>query len=423
MKKLHTYSLLFVLFGVVAFLPSCNDDDKGPSKEPRAEYTLMLYGCGGGNLDEYMQLNLDEALLQGANDKVKLTGQIKYSAQYQDDPDLKGTRRFVLQDENSDGKQDEAVTLDASLPLYDPDNLADFIRWSKEQCPAKNYILILWNHGSGWFPTFDAPKSRAILHDDNVGMPMSLDELVEGVKKSGTHLKMIYYDACLMGMLENLCGLTDIADYALGAAHETPGLGGNYASLIENLRSGSNLETAMKQYCHEVMALWNVYGDNNDISLTDLSKLAPVTTVLGKISNELVASYDTNEEEFNTATCACYRLDTSYPYFDIMDYVETLAVNSENARLINLSSELKRAVGAAIVCIETSKALYPQDISWGITLVDNVAWKSLYADGTYEALAFDKATGWSKWLKANKQVPTGNPCSSDDHEDYDNDNE
>lgn len=159
MKKLHTYSLLFMLFGVVAFLPSCNDDDKGPSKEPRAEYTLMLYGCGGGNLDEYMQLNLDEALLQGANDKVKLTGQIKYSAQYQDDPDLKGTRRFVLQDENSDGKPDEA------------------------------------------------------------------------------------------------------------------------------------------------------------------------------------------------------------------------------------------------------------------------AWKSLYADGTYEALAFDKATGWSKWLKANKQVPTGNPCSSDDHEDYDNDNE
>lgn len=420
MKKLKTYTLLLLLFGVAAFLPSCNkDDNKGPAKEPQAEYTLMLYGCGGGNLDKYMLLNLEEALLTGANDKVKMTGQIKYSAPYQSDPDLKGTHRFILQDEDGDGDLDDAATFEASLSLYDPDNLADFIRWSKQQCPAKNYILILWNHGGGWLPTTDAPKSRAVLQDDNVGWQlMSLDELVEGVKKSDTHLKMIYYDACLMGMLENLCGLTDVADYVLGAAHETPGLGGDYASLIGNLRTASDLEAAMKQYCHEVMAHWNLYGDNNDISLTDLSKLAPVTTVLRKISDELVATYQSYTTRYNMATCMCYRLNADLPFFDMMDYVQNLAVVSENAKLVNYSSELQRATDAAIVCSETSKALKEsqQEISWGITLITNDTWKTDYADGTYEALAFDKAAGWSKWLQANTQEPTDNPCSGDDHE-------
>lgn len=167
----------------LAFLPSCNDDDKGPTREPQAEYTVMLYGCGGGNLDYFMLLNFEETLLTGANDKVKMTVQIKFSAEYQSDPDMKGTQRFILDNEDSDGDYDDIEILDASLPLYDPDNLADFIRRSKLQRPAKNYILILWNHGNGWHPSTDAPKTRGILADDNIGsLRRSLDELVEGIK-------------------------------------------------------------------------------------------------------------------------------------------------------------------------------------------------------------------------------------------------
>lgn len=406
-------TLLCALSAAAVFLPAC-DDDKGPSAEPQTEYTLMLYGCGGGDLDDYLLLNLEEAMLTGANDKVKMTAQIKFSAKHQNNPDMKGTRRFILQDEDGDGEYDQAETFEASLPLYDPENLADFIRWSKQQFPAKNYILILWNHGNGWDPTTDSPKTRGILADDNLGSAwMSLDELVEGVKKSNTHLKMLYYDACLMGMLENLCGLSEVADYALGAAHVTPGLGGDYASLIGNLRMGANLEAAMKQYCHEVMAHWNIYGGAFDISLTDLSRLGPVTTALRKITDELVASYAVCAKKYDEATCYCYRLDSYYPCFDIMDYVQTLAVNSENARLINLSSELQRATDAAIVCNETSYELSKQKISWGITLLNDAAWESDYSDSSYESLAFDKAVGWSRWLKTNKQKPTGNPGGDD----------
>ena len=43
----------------------------------------------------------------------------------------------------------------------------------------------------------------------------------------------------------------------------------------------------------------------------------------------------------------------------------------------------------------------------GVTDPEVSTWPSTLAD-TYEKLAFDKATGWSRWLKQNKQVPCNN---------------
>ena len=226
MKKIF-YFVSCMMLSMALSLTSCNDDDPVPTPEPElgmAEYTLMLYGCGGGNLDLAMASNLDQALLAGTNDKVKMTCQVKFSADFQNDPDLKGTRRFILEDKNKDGDVDEETVLDVSLPLYDPANLAEFIQWSKERCPAQNYILILWNHGGGWSPIDDQPKTKGVIYDYNLNqVGLSLDDLITGVKQSDTHLKMLYYDACLMGMLENYSSLTEIADYAMGSAHSIPG--------------------------------------------------------------------------------------------------------------------------------------------------------------------------------------------------------
>lgn len=414
---------------------SCEKDETNDHEQIQSEYTLMLYGCGGGDLDQYMQRNLEEMLLVGETEKVKMTWQIKYSAKYQNDPEKKGTQRFVVEDKDGDLRVDEKETFDASLPLYDPDNLADFIRWSKMKRPAKNYILILWNHGNGWFPTVDQPKSKAVLADDNVGgLGMSIDELVAGIKKSDTHLKMVYYDACLMNMLENVCGLTEVSDYALGSAHSVPSLGGLYASLINGLNSNMDFETGIKKYCKNVIGHWNLYELKIDLALTNLSKLAPVMTTLSKISNELIMTYDKYKEAYDNADDNTYNVaNKTAPFVDIISYVKNVALMSENPKLINLSGELVQNADDAIVCSEITNALSPQKTSWGVTLISDGTWRIkrengetliLYWNGTkelitptgekttstwgstgadsYEKLAFDKATNWSKWLRVKQ---------------------
>ena len=63
-------------------------------------------------------------------------------------------------------------------------------------------------------PKYDAPVGRAVVHDDIFDKAaLTLEDLVKGIKDSGTKMKIIYYDACLMGMLEIMSGITECADY------------------------------------------------------------------------------------------------------------------------------------------------------------------------------------------------------------------
>ena len=449
MKRFLSILSIFALsFGFFA----CSDDDDPikdpivdptptPEPEPETEnanYTVMLYGCGGGNLDDMMATSLLEALLVDTNDRVRMTGQIKFSAQYQSDPDMQGTIRFLLSDKDSDEEIDYSETLETDLALYDPDNLADFITWSKKMYPADNYILVLWNHGGGWMPNTDMPKTRAVIFDDTMeNQAMSIDELVEGVEKSDTHFKMIYYDACLMGMLENYCSLVDIADYALGAAHTTPGIGGNYTSLLELLATDDDFETIMGKYMSESMSLWSIVGYAHDFTLIDLSKMGEVTTVLKDVAEELVASYDDYQQVYDAVLSdenyGVYRYEADYPFFDVVDYVNKLAAYSSNPSLIGYATRLQRAFNEAIVHQELSTTLKTnnQAISLGVTLLQNGMWDNggyqyLMWDGsvvdidgevigswgstgddTYAQLPFDQATDWSQWLQLNEQEPIG----------------
>ena len=36
------------------------------------------------------------------------------------------------------------------LDMADPATLTDFVRFSHNQYPAENYLLVLWDHGNGW---------------------------------------------------------------------------------------------------------------------------------------------------------------------------------------------------------------------------------------------------------------------------------
>ena len=111
-------------------------------------YTIMMYGCGGGNLDLAMVTNIREALLAGASDRVKFTGQIKFSSKLQEYEETAGTQRFIVGD-TPENWYTPVEVLDTDLKLYDPQNLTDFLNWSKEQCPADEYILLMSSAETG----------------------------------------------------------------------------------------------------------------------------------------------------------------------------------------------------------------------------------------------------------------------------------
>lgn len=110
MKKTTTSTFAhFLLWLVCATLPlgfiACSDDEAPtteqsaePEPEPDADYTVMLYGCGGGNLDDALIYNLSQVEGYGYSDKVQFTGLVKFSVPYQtgDDAQFQGTRLYSL---------------------------------------------------------------------------------------------------------------------------------------------------------------------------------------------------------------------------------------------------------------------------------------------------------------------------------------
>ena len=408
-----------------------------PKEEPKdnSSYTIMMYGCGGGNLDMFMVNNIREALLAGSTDRVKFTGQVKFSKAFQDYEETSGTQRFVV-GPATDKWYTPVEVLDTELPLYDPQSLTDFINWSKEQCPADEYILILWNHGGGWTPWGDGNSvaSRAVVYDDVLNdRGLTLDDLVKGINDSGTKMKMIYYDACLMGMVEIMSALTECADYVLSASHITPGLGGDYSSLMYYLNNSTNFVEAIKTYCFETVSHWNTQGLPGDLTLVDTSKmdnlLSEISVFSGYLKEMMPAALKyaqdpgsvTPDEMVITSTLMkgisnCYMYETSYmefPFFDLLNFAEILAngaASTYSAKLVDIASRLNRAFNEVIVYQKLSNIIVNKlDLSLAVTIVDAGRWGEHYYDGIYSKLKFDEVTNWGEWLSINPIVPTGNP--------------
>lgn len=349
MRKFFAFFTFIALS--VGMLCSCKDEmEETPAPEAEeVDYLVMLYGCGGGNLDSGIIGNIMQALDEGSNEQVKLTFEYKMSDTLQHQAALKnfeGARRFTA-DENAHLKgqllslTDNYPTLDdkelpgvvsqikserigdAKYDMSSSEGLADFIKWSKEQYPsAKHKILVISNHGGAWSLNYDGKTdTRGILRDDNLdGKCLSLHRVVDGVNDGGG-VDLIYMDACLMSTYENLYGYVNCVKYLLAAFETQAGLGGDYRVLTKLLKiAGSgeeNMVRTMKKYVDYCNSdgWWETNWEYcTDLGLYDLSKLGLVTPVLKKITDTLAEKYASDEEFEMTSEQMPLHGNTYAPY-------------------------------------------------------------------------------------------------------------
>lgn len=411
----------YVFLVCLCFMACSSDDDSvpSPSTEPEIDYVVMLYGCGGGNLDAQLMYNLEQAATYGATDKVKMTGIVKYSKIYQNDEEMKGTHFLDLEE---DGFKDEQKSID--FKLYDPDNIANFIKDSAKKYPAKKYILVLWNHGGTWTPIDDAPvgsKTRGICFDDNYETlegenemrAISIFELAEGMKRSGVKLEVVYWDACLMNMVENLCEIKDYTNYVLGAANLTPSEGGNYAMLLKSLSENPDTEQALKKYIDYAVSLWTSGNDSpQDLTLINMTKFAPIVECMKPIPDVLLSLRNSDDEQIRLAfdylssRIPRYDEDRDNNYkglsVDLLFMLQYLSKNLQSGTLAAYASFLEEAWDNAMVYQKTNmKPEYMSKFSLGVTWVPKFYWEGVGYESVYTYTAFDKVVRWSDFMKTN----------------------
>ena len=116
------------------------------------EWTIMVFINGKNDLERFAMKDLNEMEMVGSTAKMNIVVEMGRMDGYDaSDGDWKGTRRFLIKKDTDTAKVTSPVVEDlGKVDMGDYKSLAAFGKWAKKKYPAKKYMLIVWNHGSGW---------------------------------------------------------------------------------------------------------------------------------------------------------------------------------------------------------------------------------------------------------------------------------
>ncbi len=190
-----------------------------------AEWTIMVFMNGKNDLEYFAVEDLNEMESVGSTARINIVVEAGRMDGYDNsDGNWKGTRRYFITRDTDTAHVSSAVVENlGKVDMGDYKNLAAFGRWAKEKYPAKKYMLIVWNHGSGWKKSVKS-SAKGISYDAETGNHINTPQLGLALKEIG---KVDVYgsDACLMQMAEVGYEIKDYADYIVGS-EETEGSDG-----------------------------------------------------------------------------------------------------------------------------------------------------------------------------------------------------
>ena len=267
---------------------------------PVKDWTIMVFMNGKNNLSNYVIEDMNEMEKYGAPENVNIVTEAgrtaytqpsypSYPGGYDDYPgvvphpgwpnpywggglppmlgrgegsakdastDWTGVRRYLVQKDGDNSALSSQMLQDiGSVDMGDWHQLAEFGKWAKQNYPARHYMLIVWNHGSGWeMKGLDLmPVVKGISYDDETGHGINPVDLAGALRAMGG-VDIYASDACLMQMAEVVYEMRDAATLVVGSEETEPGAGWGYDQFL------SRVESNKAGLTPEVMAAAAVQG-------------------------------------------------------------------------------------------------------------------------------------------------------------------
>ena len=151
---------------------------------------------------------------------------------------------IVLQTGGCKDFQNSYILADlGDVSMVEQQSLQDFIKFAKENYPAENYILVMWDHGGGVPLGFGQDE----LHDGK----LTEIEIAEAIRNADIQYESIIFNACLMGSLEVAKALDPYTEYIVAAESPTWGsayydVGINYTNFLNYI--GEDFKGSAKDY-------------------------------------------------------------------------------------------------------------------------------------------------------------------------------
>ena len=437
------------MVAIMFVLMACHNDNPNnitPTPEPEPDpapkeinsYTIMTYGCGGGELDEYYEACIKVVAQLDVPSHINVVGQMKWSNGYKSEwsDGNGGVTRFSYN--HATKMYDNEPFSDNNFEIDNPTNLAEFIEWARNEAPADEYIIIFMGHGNAYHPSFEGDTTRSILRDDEDIAYLGLSGIVEAFDSADAHFGLTFMMSCLMNSIEYVTELEPYSNYYLASNHVTSISGGEIYLIIEKLMEmdeydETSIAEAVTHYIdYDYDNWWNQNILAIDHTLTKCSDIIGLNSAIREFTDIVVALYDKESEigseamnsryGFTTATINRALSSAYYPVnatfsessikelewyrmdyaFDIVDIATKVADATKHNGIARAAENIEIAAAKAITYYHDTNLVAVDRVYYTVTLINKSQWTTLDMESAgYERTAFDMATGWSRLLKAN----------------------
>ena len=270
--------------------------ESSSAKGGKAQWTVMVYINGKNYLEPYAVKNIKQMEMVGSTNKVKIAVELGRTGRYDpSDTDSMGLHRYIISRDKENNHNKIFSPPLQSIPLRDAENqpnpaadmgkaenLVDFVAWAKKAAPAQHYMLIVWNHGSGWLKNMHKQKdgdmaTNGISYDEETGHHINTVDLGQALAQIGK-LDIYASDACLMQMIEVDYQLKDSADYFVQSEETEPGDGYTYNTLLAPLVKNPSMSAA-----ELATRAVNSYADHYDASREGATQSAVRASALPRL--------------------------------------------------------------------------------------------------------------------------------------------
>ena len=239
-RKKLIFSVLIIC---AMFLTACfaeTEEDAEDLADPEevaeeADYTLLVYMVGSDleSDDAAASADLEEMLAVQEGSNVNVIVQTGGAASWEREEISDSIEDDVSINTRWDVYQGELTELKnvGRRNMGNPETLSNFLIWSAQHYPAKNYSLVFWDHGGGSLNGFGYDENYV----DMLSLPEMEQALLSASEETGVTFDVIGFDACLMATAEVAYALEPYANYLVASEEVEPGHGWDYTPIIRSI--------------------------------------------------------------------------------------------------------------------------------------------------------------------------------------------
>ncbi len=296
-----------------------SNQDKTPL-HPRS-WTVLVYLDGDNDLEEAAFDDLNTMETVGGTAEVNIIV-------YVDFWDLSGGAPFTgakCYNLTKDNNPNSINQVELSTPLPTEPNmgssttLINFIVFGQTYAPADNYLLVLWDHGGGFYGVcYDYTSSQDPLYPNELATALSSGSIQP--------IEVVAFDACLMGQLEIAYEIGDYVNYIVFSEDNVPWYGYPYENFLQDLvdtpgTTPANLASNIVSSYIGAYSFGGIYYPPDDeyitLSAIQASKVKAVAIALDNFSEALLPT--NTLRTYYEAICHARGLTQSFGWPDFMD--------------------------------------------------------------------------------------------------------